>query len=222
MGITLGRRARLGGLAAAVATVAALAVTGATAGPALADATDGTGTATITFSTSFLAHLAKYGIIAIPEYPAASSDTGGADAYTYPVTGGTGTDTNYTGIVNLGGALTLLDATTGKTIELTSLALDYFNGDVTGVPTGSTTPINLFTLAGDFSTNNVAGTPPAPSTETFSASQLDVASWGAAYLNNHLGSWHKTASGKKYYAFNAGVTTIGTGAFTITYTVAFS
>jgi hypothetical protein len=209
---SFGRWTRLAALSAGVAAAAAIAFT--SAGSALADPSDGTGTATITFNTKFLSHLAKWGIYLLPENPATSSDTGGYDAFTFTVTGGNGSDTNFTGNVSLGGRLTLIDGITGKAVHFTSLQLDYFDGVITGTPEGTTTPIWIADIAGSLATSNNTGT------ETFSASNLTLDPQGARYLNTTL---HSTSTGKKngktYTAFTPGTTTSGKNAFTITYAI---
>jgi hypothetical protein len=211
MGITTGRWTRLAALGIGVATAATVSL--ATAGSALADATDGTGSATITISTKLLAHLASWGIVAIPETPAISSDNNGADAFTFTVTGGDGSDTNFSGDVDLGGGLTLIDGITHKSVQLTNLKLDYFDGVITAVPAGTTKTIPILDLAGSLSSDNGTGS------QTFGASQLTVDPVGAAYLNKTLKSTSVGKRGKTRRAFTPGATTISKDAFTITYTV---
>jgi hypothetical protein len=208
---SFGRWTRLAALGTGVAAAAAIAF--ATAGTALADPTDGTGTATITFNTKFLSHLAKWGIYLLPESPATSSDTNGYDAYTFTVTGGNGSDTNFTGNVNLGGRLTLIDGITGQAVHLTNLALDYFDGVLTGTPEGTTTPIWIADIAGNLATSNATGT------ETFTASNLTLDPQGTTYLNTTLKSTTTSKKGKTFSAFTPGTTTSGKNAFTTTYTV---
>jgi hypothetical protein len=209
---SFGRWTRLAALGAGVATAAAIAFT--SAGSALADPTDGTGTATITLNTKFLAHLATWGITVIPESPATSSDTGGYDAFTFTVTGGNGSDTNFSGDVNLGGALTLIDGLTKKNVQFTNLQLDYFDGVITGTPAGTTKTIWIADIAGSLATSNATGS------ESFSASNLTLDPQGAKYLNTTLKS---TSVGKKnhktYTAFTPGTTTSGKHAFAITYAI---
>jgi hypothetical protein len=208
---SFGRWTRLAALGAGVATAAAIAF--ASAGSALADPVDGTGTATITFNTKFLSHLAKWGIYVLPESPATSSDTGGYDAYTFTVTSGNGTDTNFTGDVDLGGRLTLIDGITGQAVHFTNLQLDYFDGVITGVPEGTTTTIWIADIAGNLATSNASGS------ETFSASNLTLDPQGTSYLNTALKSTSTGKKGKTYSAFTPGTTTSGKNAFTITYAV---
>lgn len=214
MPITIGRWSRLAALGVGLATAAAVAISGAS--PALAGTADGTGTATITLSTTFLTHLAKHGIVVIAESPATSSDTSGADAFTFPVTGGNGTNTNFTGSVTLGGALTFIDGSTGQTVQLTSLALNYFTGDLTAIPAGTTKTINVADLAGTLTTDNQAG---PPTTETTSSSQLDLDNWGATYLNNHLKADLHHTPGPFVTGHNVG---IHATAFTATYDATYS
>jgi hypothetical protein len=208
---TFGRWTRLAALGAGVAAAAAIAFT--SAGSALADPSDGTGTATVTFNTKFLSHLAKWGIYLLPESPATSSDTGGYDAFTFTITGGNGSDTNFSGDVSLGGRLTLIDGITGQAVHFTNLQLDYFDGVLTGTPEGTTQAIWIADIAGSLATSNV------PGTETFSASNLTLDPQGATYLNTTLKSTTTGKKGKTYSAFTPGTTTSGKNAFTITYAV---
>jgi hypothetical protein len=215
MSVTFGRWTRLAAFGAGLATAAAIALSAS--GSALADPVDGTGTATITFNTKFLTHLATWGIIIIPENPVTSSDTGGYDTFTLPVTGGNGTDTNFTGDVNLGGSLTIIDAATHKSLVLTSLELDYFDGVITAVPAGTEQTIWIADIGGNLGTNNTTGN------ESFFASHLSIDPAGATALNTALGS---TTTGprnhKTYTAFTPGTNTAGKHAFTISYAVTIS
>ncbi len=212
MGMRISRWASLAALGAGLATAAAFSLT--TAGTALADATDGTGTAVITFNARTITQLAKWGIVIVPESPAWSSDNSGMDGYNTTVTGGDGSDTNFSGMVDLGGALTVIDGVTGKSVQLTDLELNYFNGTITAVPAGTTKAIAIIDVGGNTSVNNVTGT------ESFSASVLTIDSHGATFLNKALGSHYVGArSHKTFNAFNAGATICGKDAFSISYTV---
>jgi hypothetical protein len=212
MGIRIGRWTPLAVLGAGLATATALALT--TAGTALADATDGTGTAVITFNARTITHLAKWGIVIVPESPAWNSDNAGFDGYNTTVTGGDGSDTNFSGMVDLGGALTFIDGLTGKTVQFTSLELNYFNGTITGIPAGTTKAVAILDFGGNTSVNNGTGT------ESFAASTLTVDSHGATYLNKNLGSSYVGAhSHKTYGAFTSGATICGQNAFSISYAV---
>ncbi len=212
MGIRIGRWAPLTVLGAGLATAVAFSLT--TASTALADATDGTGTAVITINTRTITALAKWGIVIVPETPAWSSDNAGMDGYNTTVTGGDGSDTNFSGIVDLGGALTVIDGLTGKSVQLTDLELNYFAGTITAVPAGTTKAIAIADLGGNTSVNNSTGT------ESFSASVLTIDSHGATYLNKALGSHYVGArSHKTFNAFNAGATLAGQNAFSASYSV---
>jgi hypothetical protein len=215
MSIRIGRWASLGTLGAGLAIAAAFALS--TANSALADASDGTGTSVITFNTKFLSHLASWGIAVIPENPATSSDAAGYDHFTFTVTGGNGSDSNFSGDVSLGGGLTFIDGITGAAVHFTSLELNYYNGDITGIPEGSTSPVAIADISGSLTSNNGTGE------ETFSASQLALDPQGAAFLNSALKSTSVgKRSGKTYSAFTAGTSTSGRNAFTITYAVTIS
>jgi hypothetical protein len=212
MGIRISRWTSLAALGAGLATAAAFSLS--SAGTALADATDGTGTAVINVNLKVITGLAKWGIVIVPETPAWNSDNAGVDGYNTTVTGGDGSDTNFSGMVDLGGALTVIDGQTGKSVELTDLELNYFTGTITAVPAGTTKAIAIADLGGNTSVNNGTGT------ETFSASILTIDSHGATYLNKALGSHYVGArSHKTYGAFTAGATLAGKNAFTATYAV---
>ncbi len=215
MGIRIGRLASLAALGVGLTTAAAVSLS--TAGTALADATDGTGTATVNISTKFLSHLAKWGIYVLPESPVSSSDKAGVDAFTFTITGGDGSDTNFSGAVNLSGGLTLIDGITGQAVHFRNLQIDYLNGDLSGVPEGGTAAVPIADFSGNLSVDN------APGTETFSSSQLTLDPAGASFLNTTLKSTSVDKhGGKSRMAFVPGTTTVGSNAFTATYVATIS
>lgn len=104
----------------------------------------------------------------------------GLDAYTVPVTGGNGEVSIFTGTVDFGGSLVLINGATGKTVTVTNLRLNLFTAALTGTFPGGTRQTALAYLNGDISSGSSAG---PPATETLSADQLDL-SWKAATALN--------------------------------------
>ncbi len=212
MGIRIGRLTSLTALGIGLATAAAVSLS--TAGSALADPADGTGSATVNISTKFLSHLAKWGIILLPESPVSSSDKAGVDAFTFQVSGGDGTDTTFSGSIGLSGGLTFIDGITGQAVHFRNLKIDYLDGDLSGIPEGGTTAVPIADFSGNLSVDN------APGTETFSSSQLTLDPAGASFLDTTLKSTSVDKhGGKTRMAFVPGTTTVGRNAFTATYAV---
>jgi hypothetical protein len=185
MHITFGRRARLAVLGAGLITAAAAALSSSAA--AFADTADTGGSATVTIPRSVIVGLAKHGVIALAGAPASASYTAGTsnfsstDAYTFTVTGGTGEISNFSGIVDLGGAITLINAAHSQTVTISGLRLNFFTGALTGQIGTSTTQTTLAWIGGSLASSTGTGT------ETFSASQLAIATKGATALNAALG-----------------------------------
>jgi hypothetical protein len=178
MHITFGRKSRLTALGAGLITAAAVAISAS--GPALADTADTGGTAAISTPRAIVVGLAKSTIIMLPGNPASSSYAKGADTVTLPVTGGNGEVGNLFGTVNFGGSLIIINAKAGKTVTITSLKLNFFNGALTGVLPGGTTQTALAYVGGNMSTSS------DPATETFSCDELNLSAKAAKALNTDL------------------------------------
>jgi hypothetical protein len=131
--------------------------------------------------------LAKHGVIALPGSPATSSYTAGAsnfsssDACTFTVTGGTGEISNFSGIIDLGGSIVLVNAAHSQTVTISNLELNFFTGALTGMIGSSSSQTTIAWVSGNLSSSTGTGT------ESFSASQLLVATKGATALNAALG-----------------------------------
>jgi len=185
MHITFGRRPRLTALGAGLLTAAAFALSAS--GPALADTTDTGGSGTLSVPVAVVAGLAKANIAALPGTPASSSfdPTTGSDSFTMPVTGGTGEVSNFSGKVEFGGSMVFINGANGKSVTITGIELNFFNGALTGILPGGTKHTVLAYVRGDSSTSTSAG---PPATETFTTDELDLSSKAAGALNTGLGT----------------------------------
>jgi hypothetical protein len=187
----------------AVPTVAIGIAAGVTvAAPAAFAQSDTSGTVTVTVPLSYIAQLAKAGVAV---YPTPLSElsvdkTNQTATITFTVTGGNGDVSVFFGQVDLSGSLVAVDAN-GRKVTVGSLDLNLSNGVIEGIPAGSSTPVPLLDLNGSIQ-NSVNGT-----SETYSASELDVDPAGAAFLNSAL---HSTA-------FTAGQNTGGSMAASWTF-----
>jgi hypothetical protein len=129
--------------------------------------------------------LGKATVILLPGSPGSASYAGGAETFTMPVTGGTGEVSNFSGIVDLGGKLVVINTKAGHTVNITDLELNFFTGALTGVLPGGTAHVPLAYLTGDLSTSTDPG---PPATETVSASEVDLSAKLASALNKALGT----------------------------------
>ena len=207
MQITFGRRTRLGVLGAGLITVAAVALS--SSAPAFADTTDTGGNATITIPRADLVGLGKLGIMILPGGPASGSYTQGPSNFssfenvTAPVTGGTGEVSNFSGIVQMGGSLVLVNTAHSQTVTITGLELNFFTGALEGVINGAPHHTTIAWVSGSLSSSTGTGT------ETFSCTQLITAAKGVSAINAALGA-------------KVLIKGIDLGAFTTTYTVTTS
>lgn len=176
-----GRKSRLTVLGASVVAAAAVAISAS--GPALANTTDTGGTAAISVPRAIVVGLAKSTIITLAGHPGSASYAKGVQTYTLPVTGGTGEVSNFTGIVDYGGRLIIINSSAGHTVTITNLELNFFTGALTGKLPGMTTQTALAYVGGDMSTSSDPGPPP---TETFTADQLHLSGKAATALNADL------------------------------------
>ncbi|GJF31214.1 hypothetical protein KNE206_39140 [Kitasatospora sp. NE20-6] len=174
--------------AAAVAAAAlALVTAGAAASPAGA-AVPAAGSAVVTESNAFFQQAALAGIIAVP-LPSATASYDGSAGFSgsFPVTGGTGSLTDYYGQVQLGGGLLVVDVRTGRSVAFTQLAFSADTWQLTGVPAGGTAPVALFDPAGE---NTVTR---SGAVQSLTASALTVDAEGAQLLDQRLGTSFFTA-----------------------------
>jgi hypothetical protein len=181
MHISIGRRTRLTALGAGLISAAAIAVS--SAGPAIADTADTGGSAALSVPRAVIVGLAKSTVIMLPGSPASASYGAGAETFSMPVTGGTGEVSNFTGTVDLGGKLVVINTKAGHTVTITNLELNFFTGALTGVLPGRTTHTPLGYLSGNLSTSNDPG---PPATETVSATEVDMSGKLASALNTAL------------------------------------
>ncbi|MGN6792488.1 MAG: hypothetical protein ACTHJW_08875 [Streptosporangiaceae bacterium] len=181
MHISIGRRTRLTALGAGVISAAAIALSAAA--PAVADTADTGGTAALSVPRAVVVGLAKSTIIMLPGSPGSAGYGSGAETFSMPVTGGTGEVSNFTGVVDLGGTLIVINSKAGHTVNITDLQLNLFTGALTGVLPGGTAHTALAYLNGDLSTSSDPG---PPATESVSSTEVDMSAKLARALNTAL------------------------------------
>ena len=182
MHISFGRKSRLVTLGAGIAAAAAIALSAS--GPALADTADTGGTATLSVPKATVDAWARTNVLLLAGAPATSSFAAGQSSYTLNVTGGNGEVSNFTGILQLGGGkLVFLNDKTGRTVVVTGVQLNFFNGSIQGIMPGSTKEMALAFLSGDMSTSSNPG---PPATETFSCDQVVLGATAAKALDTAL------------------------------------
>jgi hypothetical protein len=166
----------------AVPTVAVGIAAGATiAAPAAFAATDTGGTVAVTVPFSYTAQLAKAGVkIQVPQSELSVDKSNQTATVTFTVSGGNGDTSTLSGQVNLSGTVAVKNDQ-GCVVTLGSLDLNLLNGDIEGIPAGSSTPVALLDAAGTVKYSSGA-------TQTYNASGLTVDPAGAAYLNSALHS----------------------------------
>jgi outer membrane usher protein FimD/PapC len=176
-------------LAAPVAAVGIAAGFAAAAPSAYAQTISDTGgSVSITVPLSFVAQLAKAGIV---EFPVPVSDlsvntSNETATATFTVTGGDGNVGLLYGTVDLSGSVDVVGVHGHlNLVTLGSLQLDVLNGQFDATPAGSSTPVVLLDLKGN-TTSVTAGT--SSSTDVYDSSDLVVDSAGAAYLDSALGT----------------------------------
>jgi hypothetical protein len=165
----------------AVAGAVALAV-GTTAGTASA-ATITSGTGTLVVNQSYLLNLVKAGIVAVPTGTQSLAYSGTAQTVTvaYPVTGGTASVVNFAGVVDYSGGLTFINATNGKHVSLGSLAFNLATEAFSGTQAGGSAT-RVFDAAGQHQAG-ISG-----STQSLTASDLEIDAAGATFLDGALGT----------------------------------
>jgi hypothetical protein len=183
MHISIGRRTRLTAMGAGLVSAAAIAISAA--GPAVADTADTGGSAALSVPRAVVVGLAKSTIIMLPGSPGSASYGAGTETFSMPVTGGTGEVSNFSGIVDLGGTLVVVNSKAGKTVNISDIELNLFTGALTGVLPGSTAHTALGYLTGDMSTSSDPG---PPATETISCTEVDMSAKLASALNAALGT----------------------------------
>jgi len=166
----------------------------AVAAPAAFAQTDSAGTVAVTLPFSYIAQLAKAGVVVVP-VPLSELSVNKSNqtvTITFTVTGGDGDVGTFSGQVDLSGKLNVTATKHHKVTRVTlrKLNLNLVTGDIDGTLACSKTSVALLDLAGNIAfsdTPNPAGTAYA---ETYSASDLTVDPAGAAALDSAL---HTTA-----------------------------
>jgi hypothetical protein len=176
--------------ALAVPVAAAGLAAGAFAAPAAQAQTvniDTSGTVTFTIPLSYVAQLAKAGIVVFPTPLSELSVNKSAKTATITttVTGGDADVSVLYGALDLSGNLNFVHAQRPvKTASLGGLQLDIGNAQVDGTPKGSTTPVVLMDASGDITTSVTPGT--TSTTDTYASDQVVIDPAGAAYLDSKL------------------------------------
>jgi hypothetical protein len=182
------RRSLARGLAVPVAAVGIAA--GAFAAPAAQAQTVNnytSGTVAITIPLSYVAQLAKAGIIVFPTplSELSVSTSSQTATITTTVTGGDADVSVLYGSLDLSGKLHFAHfARPVRAASLGSLQLDVNDAEVVATPAGSTTPVVLMDVTGDISTSVTPGT--TSTTDTYDSDQLVIDPAGAAYLDSKL------------------------------------
>ena len=170
-----------------LAAATALAATAVALPSASATGTPASGSVAVTASNAFLTSALQSGIAAVPLPSATGSSTNGTATATFPVTGGNASLANFYGTVTLGGGLAFADVLTGKIVCFHQVAFSGETQELSAVPDGGTTPVNLFFL-GDNTIGSGAGVTP----QTLSG-DADIPADGAAYLDSALHTGFFTA-----------------------------
>ncbi|MFD4396769.1 hypothetical protein ACFV84_15645 [Kitasatospora sp. NPDC059811] len=179
--------ARTGIRLATTGAAVVLAVTGV-GGVAVADttATAPTGSAVITVDGAFLAKSVLKGIVVVPLTPATAAAANNAITATFPVTGGAANIPSFSGDVQFGGSLLFFNATNGKSVVFKQLDFGVRSWKITAVPDGGTNPVALLDPLGDTQVGRTG------TTQSLTASSLQVDAEGAQYLDKALGTTYFT------------------------------
>jgi len=99
------------------------------------------GATAVTTAPGIAPALLKNGIVPLATSPGTESvlfpKSGPAARFTFPVTGGTVTGSPLGGKVNHAGGILFLNATNGKTIEVSQFTVDLSHADLTGIVNGN-------------------------------------------------------------------------------------
>jgi hypothetical protein len=174
--------------AAAAGIAAGVASAAPSASAATQELTVTSGSVAITLPDSYVAQLAKAGVI---EFPVPVSDLSASKANqtvtaTFSATGGDAELSVFFGQVDLAGSIDII-ASNGSTLTLNNLVLNIQAGYLEGTPAGSSTPVPLL----DMRSNIASWTgqiPDSTFSQTLQSNDLEVDPTGAAYLNNALGT----------------------------------
>ena len=171
-----------------LAAAAAIAATAVALPSASATGTPASGSVAVTASNTFLTAALESGIAAVPLPTATGSyDSASGATATFPVTGGNAVLARFYGTVTLGGGIAFADALTGKIVCFHQVALSGRTQEISAVPDGGTTPVNLFAF-GDNTVGSANGATPQTLT-----GDADIPADGAAYLNQALHTTFFTA-----------------------------
>lgn len=172
-------------IALPVAAVSALGLSIVSAGAAQAVTSITGGTVTLTVNASFIAQLAKSGVVLLPtDYASLTYNTSAQTvAITYDATGGDANLTEFAGSVDYSGGV-LGFSLNGHAVDLNTLSFDLGNAQFDGATSTSDGDVPLVDLSGSLA-GNINGV-----TQTFFSTDLVVDPAGAALLDSAL---HTTA-----------------------------
>jgi hypothetical protein len=175
-------------LLAASTVLAGVGAGAAAVAPAASAATDTSGTVAITLPDSYVAQLAKAGVVEFPVPLSELSADSSAKTVTvtFTVTGGNADERADFGSLDLSGTVDVVDAN-GNTLTLGTLQLNLRAGTISAVPAGGTTAVPLLDLGG----GGTAG--PGSTTQTLTEPGLLIDPAGATYVNNALDTTAFTA-----------------------------
>jgi hypothetical protein len=149
--------------------------------PAMAGATTVTGgTTTITLSASYDKAADRADISIRAKAGATGTQHDDIRTLNLPVTGGDADVDNFTGQLQQRGSLVFVNGRNDRRVTVTNIQLDYITNAVAATVPGTTGPVALFDLDG-LGTSSSSAT-----SQSFSASQLDVDASGAAALDQAL------------------------------------
>jgi hypothetical protein len=159
------------------------------AAPAFAQTiTDTGGTAAITEPYSYIAQLAKQGVVEVPfgkGVSVSNDSTTKTVTITFTVTGGNADTTTLSGALKVGGEIVVVHAAKGhrtRCVILKNIAVSLDADAIVATPKGSTTPVSLLDIGGDI----VVSGNPTTGTETLTSDDLSADPAGAAYLDKAL------------------------------------
>jgi hypothetical protein len=209
------RRSLTRALAIPVAAVGIIAAGAAIAAPA-ADAQttvniDTSGTVQLTIPLSYVAQLAKAGVIGLP-VPLSELSINKANqtaTITWKVTGGDADVSVFSGAADLSGSFYYANVKPIRVVHLKSLQADIEDSELVATPKGSSTQVPLLDFSGDINFSFTPSTTnPNATIDTYSSDDVVVDPAGAAYLDSKLDT----------NAFTAGQTV---GTLSATWTVVY-
>lgn len=154
---------------------------------------DTSGTVAITIPLSYVAQLAKAGIVAFPtpRTERSVSKTNQTVTITTNVTGGDADTSVFFGSADMSGKLHYVHLGQDEAVTLGKIQLDIGDSEIVATPQCTATPCSnkpvvLLDVAGNITSSATPGT--TSTTDTYGSDRLVWARAGAAYLDSHLGT----------------------------------